>query len=129
MPQLCSSQRRRSRQMAVIEQIESELVRTPQWPRTDEWRQSLEWRAWLVTDGLGGYATGTIAGSLTRRYHGMLVAALPTPFGRTVMLNYVWEQLRFADGRVFSLPQLIETPEGKELDSSRYLAEFRLEAG
>src|SRR5688500_6461707 len=115
--------------MAVIEQANADLVRTLAWPPTDEGRQSLVWREWLVTNGLGGYATGTISGSLTRRFHGMLVAALPTPFGRTMMLNYVWEQLRFADGRLVSLPQLVETPEGKEVDASRYLAGFRLEAG
>ena len=34
---------------------------------------------WLVTNGLGGYASGTVGGVLTRRYHGLLVAALPRP--------------------------------------------------
>jgi hypothetical protein len=38
-------------------------------------------REWLVTNGIGGYATGTIAGVATRRYHGLLVAALPVPLG------------------------------------------------
>jgi hypothetical protein len=38
---------------------------------------------WLVTNGLGGYAAGTVGGVLTRRYHGLLVAALPAPWGRT----------------------------------------------
>jgi predicted glycogen debranching enzyme len=115
--------------MAVIERTDSELVRTLKWQPTEEGRRSLVAKEWLVTNGLGGYATGTISGSLTRRFHGMLVAALPTPFGRTMMLNYVWEQLRFADGRVVSLPQLIETSDGMELDSSSYLKGFRLEAG
>ena len=41
-------------------------------------------REWLVTNGLGGYASGTVAGVLTRRYHGMLVASLPAPLGRMV---------------------------------------------
>lgn len=36
---------------------------------------------WLVTNGLGGYASGTVAGLLTRRYHGLLVAALQPPLG------------------------------------------------
>ena len=44
---------------------------------------------WLVTNGLGGYASGTINGVLTRRYHGLLVAALPNPLGRMMMLNGV----------------------------------------
>jgi predicted glycogen debranching enzyme len=42
---------------------------------------------WLVTNGLGGYGSGTVAGDITRRYHGLLVSALPNPLGRTVMLN------------------------------------------
>ncbi|HEX6322558.1 MAG TPA: amylo-alpha-1,6-glucosidase [Vicinamibacterales bacterium] len=42
---------------------------------------------WLVTNGLGGYASGTVAGPLRRRYHGLLIAALPAPLGRTVLLT------------------------------------------
>src|ERR1043165_7394488 len=38
-------------------------------------------REWLLTNGLGGYASGTICGMVTRRYHGLLIAALPAPFG------------------------------------------------
>ena len=55
-------------------------------------------REWLVTNGLGGYASGTVAGVLTRRYHGLLIAALPAPLGRIVMLNHLLEQ-RAAAGR------------------------------
>ena len=43
-------------------------------------------REWLVTNGIGGYASGTVAGQLTRRYHGYLVAALDRPLGRTLLL-------------------------------------------
>src|SRR6266545_8152317 len=57
-------------------------------------------REWLVTNGLGGYASGTLAGVVTRRYHGLLIAALPAPLGRIVMLNHSSEQLRLPDGRV-----------------------------
>jgi len=45
-----------------------------------------EAREWLVTNGLGGYASGTVAGLLTRRYHGLLVAALKPPVGRTLLI-------------------------------------------
>ncbi len=45
-----------------------------------------ESREWLVTNGIGGYASGTIAGLLTRRYHGILVAALKPPLGRTLLV-------------------------------------------
>jgi len=43
-------------------------------------------REWLVTNGIGGFASGTIAGVLTRRYHGLLMAALQPPLGRTLLL-------------------------------------------
>jgi predicted glycogen debranching enzyme len=46
-------------------------------------------REWLVTNGLGGYASGTVGGANTRRYHGFLVAALQPPLGRTVMVAKV----------------------------------------
>jgi len=48
-------------------------------------------REWLVTNGLGGYASGTIGGTCSRRFHGALVAALPAPLGRTMMLNHLEE--------------------------------------
>jgi predicted glycogen debranching enzyme len=99
-----------------------------QWKRGDDPGELLT-REWLVTNGLGGYATGTISGSLTRRYHGLLVSALPTPFGRVVMLNYLWEQLRYRDGRVVSLASVNEATVGHELDSSRYLTGFWLDQG
>ena len=49
---------------------------------------------WLVTNGLGGYACGTVAGHVTRRYHGPLVAALPTPLGRTHYASHLRASLR-----------------------------------
>src|SRR5215471_18223230 len=53
---------------------------------------------WLVTNGLGGYASGTIYGQMTRRYHGLLIAALPAPLGRLVMLSGLVEEIQFANG-------------------------------
>src|SRR5215831_16933610 len=73
---------------------------------------------WLVTNGLGGYASGTLAGVLTRRYHGLLVAALPAPLGRMLMLNHLDEQ--FDLGGDDTSPVALD---------ARCLAEFRLEAG
>jgi predicted glycogen debranching enzyme len=54
-----------------------------------------ERREWLVTNGLGGYASGTIAGSLTRRYHGLLVAALKPPLERTLLVSKLDESVRY----------------------------------
>jgi predicted glycogen debranching enzyme len=88
--------------------------------------RSAEGREWLVTNGIGGFAMGTIAGSLTRRYHGLLVAALKPPLGRTLLLanldelavlreeEYKLYTSRWASGDV--------DPEGY-----RFLEGFRLE--
>lgn len=48
---------------------------------------SAQERDWLVTNGIGGFASGTIAGLLTRRYHGLLFAALKPPLGRTLVVT------------------------------------------
>jgi predicted glycogen debranching enzyme len=56
-------------------------------------------REWLVTNGLGGYAAGTIAGATTRRYHGLLVAALRPPVERTVMVAKVDATVRYRERR------------------------------
>ena len=61
-----------------------------------------ESREWLVTNGIGGYASGTIAGSQTRRYHGLLVAALQPPVGRTQLVSDIDEIVHY-DGADFSL--------------------------
>ena len=45
-----------------------------------------ERREWLCTNGLGGFASGTVAGLLSRRYHGLLVAAPAPPLGRTLLV-------------------------------------------
>ncbi|MCA9981559.1 MAG: glycogen debranching enzyme N-terminal domain-containing protein, partial [Anaerolineales bacterium] len=54
-------------------------------------------REWLVTNGIGGFAMGTIAGVLTRRYHGLLIAALTPPVGRTLMLTKLDETVEYQD--------------------------------
>jgi predicted glycogen debranching enzyme len=72
-------------------------------------------REWLVTNGLGGYASGTVATFATRRYHGLLIAALPAPLGRTMLAAHLTEVVRMPGGRAAPL-------EGK-------LTEFRLELG
>lgn len=54
-------------------------------------------REWLVTNGVGGFASGTISGLLTRRYHGLLIAALKPPLGRTLMVAKLEETVRYAE--------------------------------
>src|SRR5204862_1710215 len=58
---------------------------------------------WLVTNGIGGYSSGTVAGVITRRYHGLLVAALANPLGRTVMLNAIDDELTPGQLEAFTL--------------------------
>jgi predicted glycogen debranching enzyme len=72
-------------------------------------------REWLVTNGLGGYSSGTVAGIVTRRYHGLLVAALPAPIGRMVMLSHVEASFRSASAAT--------------TEDEMSLVEFRLELG
>ena len=84
-------------------------------------------REWLVTNGLGGYASGSVGGVCTRRYHGLLVAALPTPLGRTVMLSHLAEHVRLPDRSVMRLTG--EEHADSPYDLPEVLSEFRLESG
>ncbi len=85
-------------------------------------------REWLVTNGLGGYASGTIAGVVTRRYHGMLVSAQAAPMGRLMMLNEIQEQVKFADKSRVDIGG--EERGGRLLvHGAEHLVEFRLELG
>ena len=86
-------------------------------------------REWLVTNGLGGYASGTVAGVMTRRYHGLLVASLPAPLGRTVMLNHLLERVRLPGTGVIWLGDEDEVAGPNAADRREHLAEFRLELG
>src|SRR5438552_16213841 len=54
-------------------------------------------REWLVTNGLGGYASASVSGACTRRHHGLPVAALPAELGRMVMLSHFGEETALAD--------------------------------
>ena len=70
-----------------------DIFRTPQLVRhirVDQTSAELD-REWIVTNGLGGYASGTIAGLNTRRFHGWLIAALSAPRGRMMMMNQIAE--------------------------------------
>src|ERR671921_424744 len=86
-------------------------------------------REWLVTNGLGGFASGTLAGVPTRRYHGLLVAALPTPLGRTVMFNHLSEWLRTPEGARYPVGGQERAGGQLEWPGAEHLREFRLEEG
>ena len=57
-----------------------------------------EQREWLVTNGIGGFASGTVAGNPTRRYHGLLMAALKPPLGRTLLVSKLDETAQYMGG-------------------------------
>src|SRR5436190_1711029 len=82
-------------------------------------------REWLETNGIGGFASSTIVGLNTRRYHGLLVAATKPPVGRVAMLSKLEETL-FLHGQAFDLsanryPGVVH-PLG-----FRYIKQFRLD--
>ena len=86
-------------------------------------------REWLITNGLGGYASGTLLGAITRRYHGLLIAALPAPLGRVMVLNQLTEYLGLPDSTEIELSSGLGFNESSESPGFASLAEFRLEDG
>lgn len=80
---------------------------------------------WLVANGIGGFACGTVGGTLKRKYHSLLIAALPVPFGRTNMLNYVAEEIIFGTNKESHYLSEVQHNEG---DGSS-LVEFKLKNG
>ena len=84
-----------------------------------------ESREWLCANGLGGFASGTVAGLPTRRYHGLLVAALKPPVGRTVLVTGLHERVEY-DGTTYELSTArwadgTVAPEGYRLVERFYL--------
>lgn len=91
-----------------------------------------ESREWLVTNGIGGFASGTVAGMLTRRYHGLLMAALQPPLGRTLMLAKIDETVEYEgiypqSGRFYPLYVNRWTNGKLEGNGCNYINRFHLE--
>ncbi len=84
-------------------------------------------REWLVTNGLGGYASGSVLGATTRSYHGLLVAALRPPVERFVLVTKVDEEILLPHGQTLRLG--VNEYEDGTLDPQGYtsLASFALE--
>ncbi|MGD9563204.1 MAG: amylo-alpha-1,6-glucosidase [Pyrinomonadaceae bacterium] len=82
-------------------------------------------REWLETNGIGGFASGTISGANTRRYHGLLTAAVTPPLGRLTMLSKFEETVEIG-GQKFDLSSNqfagVVDPQGYQ-----FLREFRLD--
>jgi len=84
-------------------------------------------REWLVANGLGGYASATVSGACTRRYHGLLIAALPAPLGRVVMFNHLSEELKLENGEAFRLDA--DDPLSPDSSAASVPVRFELEEG
>ena len=85
-----------------------------------------ESREWLVTNGIGGFASGTIATGTTRRYHGLLIAALQPPAGRTQLVSALDESVRYA-GSPYALATHRWGSGAVNPQGFLYLESFRLE--
>ncbi len=83
-------------------------------------------REWLVTNGLGGYASATVAGVNARSYHGLLVAALEPPVARTVLVAGSVDWVTY-DGKRFPLSTHEFGAGTITPDGYRHLESFRLE--
>ena len=106
-----------------------DLTRSLHKPQDAEPYEPMPRREWLVTNGLGGYASGTVAGVITRRYHGLLVSALPAPLGRMVMLNHLLERIRLTPATSVWLGEEQDVAGPNAVDRAGLLTEFRLELG
>ena len=107
-----------------------EIFRAPRLVReipVDQTSSELD-REWIVTNGLGGYASSTIASLNTRRFHGWLIAALPAPHGRMMMMNQIEETLYVGD-RTYQLTADNLSRATQTDTVSPFLKSFRLENG
>ncbi len=80
---------------------------------------------WLETNGAGGYAMGTVAGTHTRRYHGLLIAALHPPAERHVLLSRLEEAVADGGGEIALATN--QYPGALYPEGHRHLSEFRLD--
>ncbi|MEJ7849403.1 MAG: amylo-alpha-1,6-glucosidase [Pyrinomonadaceae bacterium] len=80
---------------------------------------------WLETNGIGGYASSTVSGAHSRRYHGLLTAATRPPLGRMVLLSK-FEETLILDGKRFELSSN-RYPGGIYPDGYKFLKNFRLD--
>ena len=78
---------------------------------------------WLEADGLGGFASGTVGGIRTRRYHALLLVATTPPTGRYVLVNGYDAWVEY-DGRRFALSAQCYTPGVSSPDGDRRLETF-----
>jgi len=95
------------------------------WDRSHDPKE-LRTKEWLITNGLGGYASGTLAGIPARKYHGLFVPNLTAPKGRHILISRCDEVISAGSHRLhlggaeFSSERIVG-------ESHQYLSEFRLD--
>ena len=105
------------------------IVRDACWPPRAPDARSMLAREWLATNGLGGFASGTVLGVPTRRYHGLLIAALPAPLGRVLMLTGLEEELEIEDVGAVRIGGRCDSSTLLRLPGPDLAIGFRLELG
>jgi predicted glycogen debranching enzyme len=83
-------------------------------------------KEWLITNGIGGYASATVYGMNSRRYHGLLVAATQPPIGRLVMLSKL-EDVLVVDGKRVELSTNLYSENVVHPAGYQNLEQFRLD--
>lgn len=101
--------------MNPIVEIDAEFCQEP--------REALK-REWLLTNGLGGYASSTIFGCNTRKYHGLLVYPLRPPLGRRMILSR-FEEILTLEGKTYRLSPCFK-PEAGDFSGDGHLVNFRM---
>jgi predicted glycogen debranching enzyme len=106
--------------------VNPDPVRVLRWSKPDDLLE----REWLVTNGLGGYAFGTVAGTPIRGYHAALIAARPPPLGRQILLAHLGQRVQFGTSEFDLAPLELSSrsPTLPTLEGEGAL-DFRLELG
>jgi glycogen debranching enzyme len=91
--------------------------------------QLCDGREWLVTNGMGSYASGSVSGALTRSYHGSLVAAIAPPGDRRLLLSHLDESIEQNGSVRLELSSNIWQGGGHDPDAARWLEAFALVEG
>jgi predicted glycogen debranching enzyme len=91
---------------------------------TGVWEKAIE-KEWLLTNGLGDYAGGTVAGANTRRYHGLLICAPPEGGARRLFVSKLHEELT-VDGHTYYLASN-ELADNQSQSGHIHLVEFIME--
>src|SRR5688572_9656963 len=89
-------------------------------------REQMKHQEWLEADGLGGFASGTVSGIRTRRYHALLLAATKPPAGRIALVNGFDASVATTSGN-YALSSQLYLPDVMHADGAGRIIEFTSE--